>query len=250
LLSRQGLELVIVEGGRHYAANPAIALRRLTATHPQAAWVLFAGTFAMQRWFAESRLPAVLLGSAFPGVELPSIEYDHAGIARHAAGRFSAAGHERTAILLRRTGSAADATTCAAFAAGRRAGSPPPLVLEHDGGLREVERQLRRLAGMRNRPTALFVTKTLAVPAVYTVLSGLGLMIPRDLSIICREDDPFLEYLSPPVARYGTDSAAIARQLTVRLVQLASGDSLRPSHSLLVPRFIPGASIAPPATCP
>ncbi|MFM7749011.1 MAG: substrate-binding domain-containing protein, partial [Opitutaceae bacterium] len=74
--------------------------------------------------------------------------------------------------------------------------------------------------------------------------------LPRDLSIVCREDDPFLEYLSPPVARYGTDPAAIARQLTVMLVRLAAGGSLRASHSLLAPRFIPGASIAAPTTSP
>lgn len=246
-LSRNGLELVLVEGGRHYVGNPTSALRRLVSTHPHAVWVLFGGTLGMQLWFAANKLPAILLGSAFPGVKLPSIEYDHAAIARHAAGRFAAAGHERTAILLRRTGSAADATTCAAFAAGRRAGSPPPLVLEHDGGLREIERQLHRFAALLHRPTALFVTKTLAVPAVYTVLSRLGLMIPRDLSVICREGDAFLEYLSPSVARYDTDPAALARKLLSALTGRTTTGGFRISHERLMPRYIPGDSVGAPA---
>lgn len=249
-LLQAGLELVIIEGGRAYGRRPARALGQLAATHPRSAWVVFTTTLALQRCLQEQRLPAILVGSVFPGSELPSIEYDHAAIARHAAARLAAAGHVRTAILLRRTGSAADTSTCTAFAAGLRRDAPPPVVLEHDGGMANIARQIRRLIALRPRPTALFVTKTLAVPAAYTLLAQAGLSLPRDLSIVCREDDPFLEYLSPPVARYGTDPVTIARQLTVMLVRLAARGSLRPTHALLAPRFLPGASIAAPAASP
>ena len=250
-LSRNGLELIIVEGGRLYGTAPRAALERLAANHPRAVWVTFAATLGMQRWFAAGGRPTVVVGSAFPGVRLPSIEYDHAAIAQHAGGRFAAAGHERTAILLRRTGSAADATTCAAFAAARLPGAPAPLVLEHDGEAKDIERQLRRLAGLRQRPTALFVTKSLAVPAVFTLLARLGLVVPRDLSVICREDDAFLEYLFPSVARYYTDPGAIARKLLSALHHLANTGRLRVAHELLMPRYIAGASVgAPPAPRP
>jgi DNA-binding LacI/PurR family transcriptional regulator len=109
-----------------------------------------------------------------------------------------------------------------------------------------IARQLTRLTDLRPRPTALFVTKTLAVPAAYTLLSAAGLNVPRDLAVVCREDDPFLEYLSPAVARYGTDPAAIARKLAVFLVRIAGGEPPRVSRDLLVPRFIPGPSLGPP----
>jgi LacI family transcriptional regulator len=148
--------------------------------------------------------------------------------------------------LLQRTGSAADATTCDAFAAARPAGTPAPLVLEHDGSLAQIEARLRRLAGLRDRPTALFVTKTLALPTTYTVLPRLGIEIPRDLSIICREDDPFLEYLVPAVARYSSDSAAIASKLALALARLTGGQTLKFTHERLMPRFVPGHSVASP----
>lgn len=247
-LLQAGMELVTIEGGRAYGGRPARALEHIAATHPRSAWVAFSGTLALQRWLQDRRLPAILVGSVFPGIDLPSIEYDHAAIARHAAARLAAAGHVRTAVLLRRTGSAADATTCSAFAAGLGRDAPPPVVLEHDGGMIHIARQIRLLASLRPRPTALFVTKTLAVPAAYTLLSAAGLSVPRDLSVVCREDDPFLEYLSPAVARYGTDPAIIARRLTVMLVRVAAAGRLEPTHELLMPRFVPGASIAgPPA---
>lgn len=244
-LQRSGLELVINEGGRHYRARPNAALARLVAAHPRSAWVLFASTFAMQEWFASRDLPVLLVGPTFPGLDLPSIEYDHANIAQHAAQHLAAAGHRRTAVLLQRTGSAADATTCDAFASVRPPGAVAPLVLEHDGSLAQINAQLRRLAGLRERPTALFITKTLAVPTAYTLLPRLGLEIPRDLSVICREDDPFLEYLVPAVTRYSSDSAALARQLAQSLARLAEGQPLALSHERLMPRFVAGRSVAP-----
>ncbi len=245
-LLRSGLELSLSEGGGPYRSRPARHLAALAATHPRSAWVLFASTSAMQVWFATRGLPVVLVGPAFPGINLPSIEYDHAAIAEHAARQLATAGHRRTAILLQRTGSAADATTCDAFAAAQPRGVPAPLVLEHDGSLAAIEARLRRFAALRDRPTALFVTKTLALPTTYTFLPRLGIEIPRDLSVICREDDPFLEYLVPAVARYSSDASAIARRLAFALTRLAGGQPLRVTHDRLMPRFVPGQSVAPP----
>lgn len=247
LLLRTGLEFTLSEGGRHYQSSPAAHLKRLLNSHPHSAWVLFASTLAMQQWFSSRRLPAILVGRVFPGVALPSIEYDHAAIAQHAAAKLAAAGHTRTAILLQRTGSAADATTCDAFALGCRAGSPPPLIFEHDGSLAQIESRLRRLASLRHRPTALFVTKSHSLIATHTLLPRLGLEIPRDLSLICREDDPFLEYLVPAVARYSSDSSLIARKLALALVRLTGGQSLKVTHDPIMPRFVPGDSIVCPA---
>ena len=51
-----------------------------------------------------------------------------------------------------------------------------------------------------------------AAPKRRPILPRLGVEIPRDLSVICREDDPFLAYLVPAVARYSSDSSAIARK--------------------------------------
>lgn len=246
VLRHSDLELILSEGGLHYSARPQPHLAKLVAAHPRSAWVLFSSTQAMQQWFSAQGLPAILVGPLFPGITLPSIEYDHAAIAQHAARQLAAAGHTRTAILLQHTGSAADATTCDAFTAARPPGTPPPLILAHDGSLPQIETRLRRLVDLRDRPTALFVTKSLAIPATFTILPRLGLTVPRDLSVICREDDPFLDYLVPAVARYRSDSAAIARKLALALAPLAQGLPLRISHDRLMPRFIAGNSVGAP----
>jgi LacI family transcriptional regulator len=248
LLQRFELDLLIVEGGLHYRGRPERHLEKLLHSHPRAAWVLFGSTLAMQRWFEGRALPVILFGAVFPGIKLSSVEYDHAAIAQHATTTLAAMGHRRTAILLQQTGSAADGATCDAFAAGRKGGTPAPLVLEHDGSLAQIEAQLRRLARMAGRPSALFVTKSYAIPAAFTLLPQLGLQVPRDLSIICREDDPFLDYVVPAVARYSTDPSAIARKIAVALARLAHGEAPRITHDRIMPRFVTGRSIAAPTT--
>lgn len=252
LLHRAGLDLVLSEGGLPYRAKPAMHLEKLVAVHPQSAWVIFNSTLAMQTWFTARGLPVVLVGPVFAGIDVPSIEYDHVAIAQHAARMLAAAGHTRTAILLQRTGSAADATTCDAFAAAQKSGATAPLILEHDGSLERIEARLRQLARMPVRPTALFVTKSHAIPATLTILPRLGLEIPRDVSVICREDDPFLSYLVPAVARYHSDSSAIARKLAIALARLAAGEPLKLTHDRLMPRFVAGQSITrvPPVQGP
>lgn len=247
LLHHSGLELIQVEDRRYYAAKPEPRLARLRDAHPGSAWVLFAATLAMQRWFAASGLPAIVAASYFPGIALPSVEYDHAAIAQHAAARLAALGHRRTAILLQHTGTAADDATRDAFAAARPAGAPPPVLLEHDGSPGRIEARLRTFVALRERPTAIFISKSHAVPAAFTILPRLGLTIPRDVSIICREDDSFLDYLVPAVTRYASDPSAIARRLALSLSRLAAGHALANSHVRLMPRLIAGASIAIPA---
>ena len=64
---------------------------------------------------------------------------------------------------------------------------------------------------------------------------------------ICREDDAFLEYLAPSVARYDTDPAAIAKKLIAALTGLAQTGRVRISHDRLMPRYIPGDSVGAPA---
>ena len=246
LVEQVGMEFVLSETSQPYRMRSVGHLEKLVQAHVAAAWVIFGATAAMQTWFAARGVPTILVGSAFPGVDLPSIEYDHAAIAQHAAAKLAAAGHERTAILLQRTGSAADTVTSAAFAAGRRPGAPVPVVLEHDGSLLEIETRLRQFARLSHRPTALFVTKSHAIPAVLTVLPQLGIVIPRDLSVICREDDPFLGYFVPAVARYSSDASAIARKLAVMLARLAHHQSPTVMHDRLMPRFVAGQSIGPP----
>ena len=66
-------------------------------------------------------------------------------------------------------------------------------------------------------------------------------------AVFADEDDAFLEYLAPSVARYDTDPAAIAKKLIAALTGLAQTGRVRISHDRLMPRYIPGDSVGAPA---
>src|SRR5688572_18885128 len=110
-----GTRLVVHEGERLYSGNVGSSLTRFISANPNDCWILVLSTPSIQRWFAEHRQPCLVAGSCHPGVDLPSIDLDHAGIGRHAAGMFLAHGHRRVALLSARPRTAGDHVLADAF---------------------------------------------------------------------------------------------------------------------------------------
>ena len=63
-----------------------------------------------------------------------------------------------------------------------------------------------------------------------------------------RLDDPFLADLNPVPARYRADPAAVARTLVTLLARLVAGEPMPSSARMIVPDYVPGASVAEPPT--
>lgn len=82
-----------------YAEHPVHALAELTTRLRPAAWLLYLSTHAMQTWFSARGLPAVIPGTRYADVRLPSVDVDYRATCRHAVGRFLAQGH-RCLVLL------------------------------------------------------------------------------------------------------------------------------------------------------
>ena len=102
-LATEGHLLQITVGRAGFGRkNPARALESLVAGTPVAVWVLYQATEAMQRWFSDHDVPCVVVGSSFPGAELPAVDRDYPAACRHAVGVFSGRGHKRVALVIRR----------------------------------------------------------------------------------------------------------------------------------------------------
>ena len=125
LLARAGVKLEIHSGRRWYSRRPEKDLSALTQQSPAAAWLLFVTSERMQRWFADSGLPAALSGSCHPGIVLPSVDFDYRAICRHAVGQFLRRGHRRIALLMHGGETAGDRESAAGFteAFGARGGA-------------------------------------------------------------------------------------------------------------------------------
>ena len=246
LLARAGVKLEIHSGRRWYSRRPEKDLSALTQQSPAAAWLLFVTSERMQRWFAESGLPAALSGSCHPGIVLPSVDFDYRAICRHAVGQLLRRGHRRIVLLMHGSETAGDRESAAGFMEGfstRRGAAAVPKIVHHDGTPESIRRQLHHLFQNTEIPTALIVARSMPALMAASELMRRGLRVPQDVALIARDSDHFHEYFSPQLARYRADPDVHARRLARILMKLVRGETGRPACVRLMPEFFPGESL-------
>ena len=249
LLIEEGYRLRIHEGRQYFQTNPARALERLIGQHPHSAWVLTLSSEAMQRWFARRGAPCLVAGSTYPGVTLPHYDLDYRAICRHAAGVLLRLGHRRLALLNRESRRAGDVDSERGFLEGLRQSTHTDATAEiayHRDDVESVARALRSLLDRKNPPTALVVSNSYAYLSTASLLAQRGLRVPRDISLISRDDDPFLASLVPEPARYRVDPHSFAKKIVGALLQMLNRSPALRSPAPLLPKFTAGGSTASP----
>jgi DNA-binding LacI/PurR family transcriptional regulator len=80
---------------------------------------------------------------------------------------------------------------------------------------------------------------------VVSGLAELGRRVPAEVSVISRDEDPFLSVVVPAPARYVASPRAYARSLLQPVVELLEGGAVSQRAVRLMPQFVRGASIGP-----
>lgn len=250
LLFESKLSLALFSGHRFFSSRADKELARLVRQHPQSCWVLAHTDERIQQWFHDQRVPCVLAGSGHPGLRLPSVDLDYAAVCRHAVGMMLRHGHRRIALLVRDSQRAGDLDSAAGFlAAARQAGhrEVEAQVVRHLDTMEAALRALARVFEQAAPPTAWLI----ATPAYYlTAISFLAerhLRVPQDVSLIARDDETFLAYLTPAPARYSCRPRLFAKRLLPQVLTLAQGGVAPVAPQRLVPRFLSGPSLGPVA---
>jgi DNA-binding LacI/PurR family transcriptional regulator len=253
LLIEEGYRLRIHEGRQYYQTNPARVLERLIGQHAHSAWILTLSSEAMQRWFARRRTPCLVAGSTYPDIALPHYDLDNRAICRHAAGILLRVGHRRLALLNRESWRAGDVDSERGFIEGVRR-SPhrdaTAVIAYHRDDVDSVARALRTLLERNNPPTALVVSNSYAYLSTASVLAQRGLRVPQDISLISRDDDPFLASLVPEPARYRVDPHSFAKKIVGSLLQILNRSAPLRSPTPLLPKFAAGGSTSAPPPGP
>jgi LacI family transcriptional regulator len=253
LLIEEGYRLRIHEGRQYYQTNPARALERLVEQHPHGAWVLTLSSEAMQRWFARRDRPCLIAGSTFPEIALPHYDLDYRAICRHAAGVLLRLGHRHLALLNRESRRAGDVDSELGFLEGVNTSPQPGATADvayHRDDVESVARALQRLLDRKVPPTALVVCNSYAYLSTVSVLAQRGLRVPRDISVISRDDDPFLASLAPLPARYVVDPHTFAKKMLGSLLQMLKRTPPSREPALLLPKYSSGGSTAAPTSKP
>lgn len=248
-LHAAGFEMVIqtVAHSRNNLSSRHLA--ELVSRHRTASWALFSVSKAAQNYFARHRLPALVMGSCFPGIALPELDVDYRAVCRHAAATLLRLGHRRLALVTMKDGFAGDRLGESGFREGcaqQRAPNTAARVVYHDGTRLNLRRSVESVLAGPRPPTAFIVARANHALALAGQIRQKGLQIPGDISLICRDDEDYLDWCVPPIARYHVDIDLYARRSARALLRLAKGGVRGLRLPPIMPSYVPGATVAPP----
>ena len=195
-------------------------------------------------------IPIVLLDRDVPIVDADSVVLDNEAAVREAIEHILGCGHRRIAIIAGpatlSTGAERVAGYCAALAA---AGIEPTPDYIHHGTFRQDEAFEACCALMRlaSRPTALFVANNQMAIGAMRAIADLGLVCPRDVSVIGMDDlrwmtafRPRLTVVRQPVREMGLTALQL---MLDRLV--AKGALIEPKRVVLRSELVVRESCRP-----
>lgn len=248
LLIENGVRLATFSGHRFFTGRPEKALARLVEQNPQRCWVVAHSNKHIQQWFHEHRVSCIIAGSSHPGLPLPNVDLDFFAICRHAAGAMLRLGHRRMALFTKQSERAGDLESERGFEDGVRR-SPhrevDPVIVRHDGTVDGAYRALGRLFNATAAPTAVLVAQSPFYLTTIAFLAERGLRVPKDVSLISRDDDRFLTYLKPAPARYACNPNTYAKRLLLQLQLAFAGETGAHTIHRIEPKFIAGDSLGP-----
>lgn len=244
-LSKHDLDLRVFSGGKAFSTSPEKALRKLIGNEPQRAWVLAASTAEIQTWFESNQRSAVIVGSPHEACNLPSIDVDYRAVGRHAAGEFLRSHHRKIAILVGSPARGGDTECASGFKEAvdaHRADPAEVIVAKHTYSSESIYRSVRGLLRRKAPPTAILVANSMHYLAVHTALLRLGVNIPAEMTLISRDDDPFLQFVHPEPSRYACSPALMAKHIGRLILRLEREPNGPIVNEKLVPAFIARAS--------
>ncbi len=208
-------------------------------------WLLSAHPPAIERWFHEKQIPAVVYGMGNEGTPLPTFSIDFEAIGRHAAGEFLRRGYRDVVLLLPRPTTPEDIGTQTGFESvittQPREGVRYRVVWhdeEREGMTRVVDR-LIRLA--RGEPMAWLISRPEFYLFIHTYLLHCGIRIPQQVGLICRSMTPYLPALFPEPARYVTNSHQLGYSFARYVLRTLEGHS--PGSLRAMVEFTPGGTL-------
>jgi DNA-binding LacI/PurR family transcriptional regulator len=178
------------------------------------------------------------------------VDVDFRALYRHAVGQLVAAGHRRIALLLEQSSTGGDLEAEIGFNEGIRQSRHPDAdgrVFRYQPSILPLARILDRLFNAARPPSALLLGNPNFYLFAHTYLQSRGLRIPRDVSLLSCNDDPFLSFVHPSPDRYVFNTHLFAKKLFNLLMRVIDGTASEQPAVRIMPDFHKGATLAPPA---
>jgi DNA-binding LacI/PurR family transcriptional regulator len=225
--------------------KPDVHLARHIKEHPSACWALFSTSEAVQRWFSNNRASAIVSGSCFPSVNLPSIDLDNRAIAKHAVGTFLRKGFTKILLLAPeklRPGSSASVT---AFHEAIKASTYPGTEGRVLRATSRRETLIRQINEQLQSGSRLGIYALQSLDGLYLISYFLRTKVKlgTDVGLICFGNEYFFEHLVVKPTCYVINKERFATKFCQMLLQLAQTRSLPPKALQQMPDFQVGDTL-------
>jgi hypothetical protein len=211
------------------------------------AWIIFSGSRDILEWFAVQQKPAFALAGRRRGIPIAAIGPDKCPAIRHAARRLIALGHRRIAMLVReerrKPGPGFSERAFLAELESHGIQTGPYNLPDWNDDMLDFHRCLDSLF-RHTPPTALLIDESALFLAAQLHLAQLGVLAPRDVSLVCFDPHPAFAWCQPSVAHIQWDSRPLVRRIARWADNVARGKDDR-RQSLTQSEFIEGGTIGP-----
>lgn len=228
------------------SSQPKSALTKLRREHPADVYLLALTSRQVQEWFATADVPAIIVGSSFPGISIPTIECDYPATGRHAAGTLLGRGHRHVIVAAPDSNLAGDIETVESFEQTIAASTHPNttcLRLSYTNDPNVMAEEWQRLRASMPAPTAAFTLYSQVAASLLTHLLGSGIRVPQEFSILCRDSAPLIEWTSPPIAHYKLPLQQFATKLSALVLQISQSGTTPDLHTTIMPDLNIAASV-------
>lgn len=226
--------------------KPHVALKALEKKPRSGAYILALTSREVQEWFVARGIPALILGSAFPGIHLPSIECNYPALGRHAAGTLLGKGHRQIALVAPAQPLAGDLETEIAFREEiDRSGVDHRRchVIRQGTDAADLLKKWAKLQLESPPVTALFMIYPSAALAILNQLVARQTPVPGQISLLCRDGDPLCEWMNPRLAHYRLPLKRFAARLSGLVLEMLASGNIPMRHTAIIPDLEPGESL-------
>jgi DNA-binding LacI/PurR family transcriptional regulator len=201
----------------------------------------------LQQWFATHSIPALVLGTCHASVRLPSFDVDYRSVCRHAAGVFLKHRHRQLAFLVAQAKGAGNLASEQGFleAVGQQHRTDPAraVIARHNSTVQSLTDNLDALFNSPQPPTALLIGSPHYVFIVIIYLLKRGLSVPKDVSVIARDQNALFSDVNPRITHYNFEVEAFTNRLTRLMLKMAGQKQLPTKANLIFPRFFAGGTV-------
>ena len=215
--------------------------------NPADAWVVVGGSREILEWFAEQTVPVFAQFGRCSEIPIARVEVNKVSAQTEAVRKLISLGHRRIVMLARserrkpNPGTSEQAFLDDLKSHGITTGNYH--LPDWEDNIAGFHRCLESLFGA-TPPTALFISEASHFIATQQHLVRMGIVIPRDVSLICRDPNMAFSWCVPAISHINWNSQHVVRSILKWANRVARGKDNR-KQTLIHAEFIEGGTIGP-----